>query len=238
MTIKPYNINHKASSQIFQRVEAVLNILQSLWNFVCVVTKWHLTKWWVHLNWFGKTSQHIHYKIVSLTYNALQTSESPSYIRQLLMPGSAHSSSYLSSSQPPVSFSLKFCNRSLVHSAPALWNGIPKDIHQFAHRPIPSLNFTAHPLAPSSATFHSWLKTELLMPSYPDSISTPQTSTKITDCNRSPCCHLSLTFPDLLTWHWNEKPGYCGWYSAGEQAGLPEVTFAGAGVLRVVLKDF
>src|SRR6218665_3144064 len=35
---KPYNINREASSKIFHRVEAVLNIRQSLWNFVCVVT--------------------------------------------------------------------------------------------------------------------------------------------------------------------------------------------------------
>src|SRR6218665_3701973 len=54
----------------------------------------------------------IHYKIASLTYNTLQTSQ-PSYIHQILTiqpPGSTRSSSYLSLSRPPVSFSLKFCN--------------------------------------------------------------------------------------------------------------------------------
>ena len=50
-----------------------------------------------------------------LTYNAFQTSR-PSYIRQLFTiqpPWSTRSSSYLSLSRPPVSSSLKFCNRSV-----------------------------------------------------------------------------------------------------------------------------
>src|SRR6218665_185758 len=45
--------------------------------------------------------QHNYYKIASLTYNTLQTSQ-PSYIRQLLtiqLPGSTRSSSYLSLSR-------------------------------------------------------------------------------------------------------------------------------------------
>src|SRR6218665_1708174 len=52
-------------------------------------------------------------------------------------PGSSRSSSYLSLSRPPVSSSLKFCNRSFAYAAPALWNGLPKDLHQFAHPPNP-----------------------------------------------------------------------------------------------------
>src|SRR6218665_392448 len=34
--------------------------------------------------------------------------------------------------RPPVSSSLKFCNRSIAYAAPVLWNGLP----------IPPLNFT------------------------------------------------------------------------------------------------
>src|SRR6218665_3894504 len=109
--------------------------------------------------------QRIHYKIVSLTYNTLQTSQ-PSYIRLLLTiqpPGSTRSSSSLS--RPPVLSSLKFCNRSFAYAAPALWNGLPKDLRQFAHPPNPPLNFTYPPLALSSATLHycSRLKTELFI---------------------------------------------------------------------------
>ena len=54
---------------------------------------------------------------------------------------------------------------------------------QFAHPLNPPLNFTYLPLALSSATFHSRLKTELFKLSYPD--STPA-SIIITDCNHSP----------------------------------------------------
>src|SRR6218665_3031188 len=110
------------------------------------------------------------------TYNTLQTSQ-PSYIRQLVTiqpPGSTRSSSYLSLSRPPVSSSLKFCNHSFVYAAPALWNGLPKDLRQFAHPPNRALNFTYPPLALSSATFHSRLKTELFKISYPGSTPEPR----------------------------------------------------------------
>src|SRR6218665_2149240 len=75
----------------------------------------HITHVLKSLHWL-KIPQRIHYKIASLTYNTLQTSQ-PSYIRQLLTiqpPGSTRSSSYLSLSRPPVSSSLKFCNRSFA----------------------------------------------------------------------------------------------------------------------------
>src|SRR6218665_1629 len=68
---------------------------------------------------------------------------------------------YLSLSRPPISSSLKFCNRSFAYAAPALWNGLPKDLRQSVHPPNPPLNFTYPPLAICFATFHSRLKTEL-----------------------------------------------------------------------------
>src|SRR6218665_496747 len=123
-----------------------------------------------------KVPQRLRSKIVSLIYNTLQTSQ-PSYVRQLLTiqrPGSTRSSLYLSLSQPPVSSSLKFCNRSIAYAAPAPWNGLPKDLHQFAHPPNPPPNLTYPPLALSSATFHSRLKTELFKLSYPDSPPAPR----------------------------------------------------------------
>jgi len=159
-----YNID---SSQI-KRLQTIQNALAR------AVTKTpkhhHITPVLKSLHWL-KVPQRIHYKIVSLTYNALQTSQ-PSYIRQLVTiqsPGSTRSSAYLSLSRPPVSSSLKFCNRSLIYAAPALWNELPKDLRQFAHPSIPSIDFTSSPLALSPTTFRSRLKTELFKQSYPDS---------------------------------------------------------------------
>src|SRR6218665_2948770 len=134
----------------------------------------HITPILKSVNWL-KVPQRIHYKIASLTYNTPQTSQ-PSYIRTLLTiqpPGSTRSSSYLSLSRPPVSSSLKFCNRSFAYAAPTLWNGLPKDLRQFEHPPNPPLNFTYPPLALSSARFHSRLKTELFKISYPGSTPSP-----------------------------------------------------------------
>ena len=163
-----YNID---SSQI-KRLQTIQNALAR------AVTKTpkhhHITPVLKSLHWL-KVPQRIHYKIVSLTYNALQTSK-PSYIRQLFTiqpPGSTRSSSYLSLSRPPVSSSLKFCNRSLVYAAPALWKRLPKDLRQFAHHPISPLNSNSPPLALSSSAFHSRLKTELFKISYPDSTPAP-----------------------------------------------------------------
>jgi len=112
-------------------------------------------------------SEYIHYKIESLTYNTLQTSQ-PSCIRQLLTiqpPRSTRSSSYLSLSRLPVS--------SFAYAAPALWNGLPKYLRQFAHPPNLPLNFTYSSLALSSAAFHLQLKTELFELSYPNSTPAP-----------------------------------------------------------------
>src|SRR6218665_103236 len=102
------------------------------------------------LHW-PEVPQRIHYKIVSLPSNVLQTSQ-PSYIRQLLTiqpPRSIRSSL----SRPPVSPSLKFC---IAYAAPALWSGLPKDLRHFAHPPPSNLPY--HPLSLSSATFNSPLE--------------------------------------------------------------------------------
>ena len=123
------------------------------------------------LHWL-KVAQCLHYKIVSLTYNTVGTSQ-PFYICQLLSiqpPGSTRSSWYLSLSRPPVASTLKFCNSSSVYAAaPVLCNWISKDLHQFGHPLNSPINFTYPPLALSSAIFHSWLTTELFKLSYPDS---------------------------------------------------------------------
>ena len=126
-------------------------------------------------------------------------------------PGSTCSSTHLSLSRPPVSSSLKFCNRPLIYAAPTLWNGLPKDLRQFAHPPISPLNSTSPPLALSSSAFHSRLKTELFKISYPDSTPAPHTTTIITDCHRSTMLSPRLNLPDFdLAPKRTEEFGYCG----------------------------
>src|SRR6218665_3384116 len=88
------------------------------------------------------------------------------------LPKGHHAPHYRS--QIHIEHRFKFSNRSFAYAAPALWNGLPKDLRQFAHSPNRSLNFTYPPLALSSATFHSQLKTELFKISYPGSTPAPR----------------------------------------------------------------
>ena len=39
--------NGNVISQIFHKVKQVLNIVQSSRNFVCWISIWYITKWWV-----------------------------------------------------------------------------------------------------------------------------------------------------------------------------------------------
>ena len=117
-----------------------------------------------------KVPQRIHYKIASLTYNTLQTSQhySPTYHHPTTRGYSLIIISFLVS--PSSLILCEVCNRSLAYAAPALWN-----LRQFVHPPNPHLNFSYPPLAPSSATFHSRLKTELFKVSYLGSTPAPPT---------------------------------------------------------------
>src|SRR6218665_3225187 len=64
--------------------------------------------------------QRIEYKVISLTYNTLQSSQ-PSYLRQLFTiqpPRSTLSTSTLTLLRPSVTSSLKFSNRSIAVAVP------------------------------------------------------------------------------------------------------------------------
>jgi len=131
----------------------------------------HITPILKSLHWLT-VPQRIHYKIVYLTYNTRQTSQ-PSYICQLLTiePPRSTRSSLLSFSISASCLTLSEVLQPIhgLYDAPALWNGLPKDLRQFAHPPHPPPNLTYPPFALSPATFHSRLKTELFKMSYPDS---------------------------------------------------------------------
>src|SRR6218665_2302215 len=132
----------------------------------------HITPVLKKLHWL-KIPQRIEYKVVSFTYNTLQSSQ-PSYLCQLFTiqpPRSTRSSSTLTLLRPSVTSSLKFSNRSIDVAAPPLWNKLPPELRQMSD---PSYELTqTSPLAISPQLFHSKLKTLLFSESYPDSSSSP-----------------------------------------------------------------
>src|SRR6218665_2921652 len=81
----------------------------------------HITPVLKKLHWL-KIPERIEYKVISLTYNMLQSSQ-PSYLRQLSTiqpPRSTSSSSNLTLLRPSVPSSLKFYNRPTAVAVPTL----------------------------------------------------------------------------------------------------------------------
>ena len=76
-----------------------------------------------------EVKQRIYYKILSLTYKVLTTTQ-PSYLYNLISVQphrSTCSSDIITLSRPPSSSSLKVDNRSFRHASPCLWNQLPKE---------------------------------------------------------------------------------------------------------------
>jgi len=142
----------------------------------------HITPVLKSLHWL-KINERIEYKLLSLTYKVLTTSQ-PSYLCDLISvqsPHSTRSSSVVTISRPPTSSSLKITNLSFRYSAPHLWNQLPESFHE----PHPHLaisasqsHFLGHTRSPFSAAsplspsitpslFHSRLKTHLFYKSFP-----------------------------------------------------------------------
>ena len=105
-----------------------LNRLQQIQNsLVCAVVKApkssHITPILKSLRWI-KVNEHIEYKLLSLTYKVLTTSQ-PNYLNNLISvqpPRSTRSSSVVSFSRPPTVSSLKITHRSFRYASPRLWN--------------------------------------------------------------------------------------------------------------------
>ena len=84
------------------------------------------------LHWLT-IKERIHYKILSLTYKVLTTTE-PSYLYHFisLQPHrNTRSSDVVSLARPPSCSSLKVNHCSFHHASPRLWNELPKE--QFAN---------------------------------------------------------------------------------------------------------
>jgi len=139
----------------------------------------HITPVIKSLHWL-KIKERIEYKLLSLTYKVLTTSQ-PTYLSKLVTvqsPRSTRSSSVVTISRPPTSSSLKITNRSFQHTAPRLWNKLPHSFREPHPQSglSPSHNSTqigstlsSPPLSPSitPSLFHSRLKTHLFLKSFP-----------------------------------------------------------------------
>src|SRR6218665_2821793 len=107
----------------------------------------HITPVLKSLHWL-KIPDRIHFKVLSLTYNSLQSSQ-PTYLRELftIQPTrSTRSSSCLTLSRPPVTSHLMFSNRAISITAQRIWNDPPPELRTISSPPLPSLPITRHHL--------------------------------------------------------------------------------------------
>src|SRR6218665_1993454 len=135
----------------------------------------HITPVLKSLHWL-KIPERIHFKVLSLTYNSIQSSQ-PTSLRQLfpIQPTrSTRSSSCLTLSRPPVTSPLTFSKRAISVTAPRLWNDLPPELRTFSLPQPSSLQIIKHhlqhaPLSVPPRVFHSKLKSHLFKLSFPDS---------------------------------------------------------------------
>ena len=120
----------------------------------------HITPILQSLHWL-KINDRIKYKILSLTYKIIVTSE-PSYLSELITikdPGCTRQSKLITLVRPTNSTHLALSQRAFLHAAPKLWNSLPSDFRK-PHPDfpkIPSLSYDK---------FHSSLKEYLFRISY------------------------------------------------------------------------
>ena len=129
-----------------------------------------------------KIIERIEYKLLSLTYKVLTTSQ-PDYRHNLISvqsSGRTRSSSVVTLARPSVSSSLQITNRSFRYASPCLWNQLPSSFRQphcaTVHSPPGSphpAHITSSQSSPSfspsvtPSTLHSRLKTILFYKSFP-----------------------------------------------------------------------
>ena len=134
----------------------------------------HITPVLRFLHWI-KITERIEYKLLSLTYKVLTTTQPP-YLHHLISvppPRSTRSSSLVTLAQTPTSSLL------LRYASPCLWNQLPSSFGQLRFRPSVSVlpvyapTTSSHsansPFSPSitPSLFHSRLKTYLFHKSFP-----------------------------------------------------------------------
>ena len=140
----------------------------------------HITPILHSLHWL-KVSERVEYKLFSLTYKVLTTTQPP-YLHDLISdqpPRNTRSSYHVTLARPPTSSSLLITDRSFRYASPCLWNQLPSSLGQPhsspsvsdlpIHAPATSSYSLNLPLSPSITTsfFHSRLKTYLFRKSFP-----------------------------------------------------------------------
>ena len=127
-----------------------------------------------------KINERIEYKLLSLTYKVLTTSQ-PDYLRNLISvqsSGRTCFSSVVTLARPSVSSSLQITNLSFTYASPYLWNQLPSSFRQphsvYCNPGSPHPAHITSSLSPPSlpspitaSTFHSRLKTHLFHKSFP-----------------------------------------------------------------------
>jgi len=106
----------------------------------------HVTTILRSLYWL-KINERIEYKLLSLTYKVLTTSQ-PDYLHNLIsvqstapwFTGRTRSSSLVTLTRPSVSSSLQITNRSFTYASPYLWNQLPSSFRQFRQSILCSLS--------------------------------------------------------------------------------------------------
>jgi len=140
----------------------------------------HITPILHSLHWL-KISECIEYKLLSLNYKVLTTTQ-PLYLHNLISVQPARntrSSSLVTLARPPTSSSLCITDHSFRCASPCLWNRLPSSLRQ-PHSSLSVSDFPIHapstssyslnlPLSPSitPSVFHSRLKTYLFHKSFP-----------------------------------------------------------------------
>lgn len=143
-----------------------LNRIQQIQNTLArVVSKSsrhdHITPTLQSLHWL-KIQERITFKVASITYSLLHTSE-PDYLSRLitLQPTRSTRSSKLITLYPPaITSNRAILNRSFSYSAPKIWNSLPPELRQHKANGLPGQNEL------SKSTFLSKLKTHLFKLSY------------------------------------------------------------------------
>ena len=164
-----------------------LNHLQHIQNsLACAVLRApkssHINPTLKSLHWL-KSKQRIDYKILSLTYKVLTTTQ-PSYLYNLISVQphyNTRSSDVVTLSRPPSSSSLKVNNRSFRHASPCLWNQLLRELRlPTDHEDLSLLSlssdlthvsssYPSSPLSPTiaSSIIHSRLNTHLFHKTFP-----------------------------------------------------------------------